>query len=64
MLFHATNILLHRPGIKPQDVAQDKGPVALCAEHSTKANQMALSFTATFGERMTYVAQYSLFVAA
>lgn len=66
MLYHATSILLYRPVIMPRDIAQVPGQdlVVLCAEHSSKANQMAISFTSTFGERMTYVAQYSLFVAA
>lgn len=64
LLYHATSILLHRPMLQQSDIPQAKGHVATCLEHSITANQMALSYTTTFGERMTYIAVYSSFVAA
>lgn len=64
MLYHASSILLFRLIIDPTDIATGAGHVATCLEHSITANQMAVSFTQTFGERMAYVAMYSSFVAA
>jgi hypothetical protein len=40
------------------------GHVRTCLDHSISAHQLAISLTRTFGERMTYVAMYSSFVAA
>ena len=64
MLYHASSILVYRLIIDTEDVATGNGHVATCLEHSITANQMAASFTQTFGERMTYVGMYSSFVAA
>lgn len=64
MLYHATAILLHRLLIEPHDIDGGDKVVETCLEHAITANQMAVSFTQTFGERLTYVAMYSSFVAA
>ncbi len=64
MLYHATNILLYRLILDPADISTGEGHAATCLEHSITANQRAFSFAQTFGERMTYVAMYSSFVAA
>ncbi|KAK8138797.1 fungal-specific transcription factor domain-containing protein [Apiospora sp. TS-2023a] len=64
MLYHASNILLFRITLSPNDIATAAGHVGTCLEHSVTANQMAVSYTQTFGTRMTYVAMYSSFVAA
>jgi hypothetical protein len=64
MLFHATYILVCRTDVSASDIAAASPEVVACEEHSVKANRLAKAFTDTFGERMTYVAVYSLFVAA
>ncbi|KAH8655897.1 fungal-specific transcription factor domain-containing protein [Xylariales sp. PMI_506] len=64
MLYHTTNILLYRLIIDPANISTGNGHVATCLDHSITANQMAVSFTRTFGSRMTYVDMYSSFVAA
>ncbi|KAK8056456.1 fungal specific transcription factor [Apiospora rasikravindrae] len=64
MLYHASSILLFRVTLSPDDIAAAAGHVGACLEHSITANQMAVSYTRTFGTRMTYVAMYSSFVAA
>lgn len=64
MLYHAAYILLHRPIFDAAEISNASGAVATCIEHSAAANDLAVSFTSTFGERMTYVAVYSSFVAA
>lgn len=66
MLFHATCILVGRTDITPADItsASKQTQVSACEQHSIQANLLARGFTETFGERMTYVAVYSLFVAA
>ncbi|QKX60436.1 uncharacterized protein TRUGW13939_07581 [Talaromyces rugulosus] len=64
IFYHATSILLYRLTVDPTDISTTSGHVPVCLEHSITANQMAVSFTQTFGERMTYVAMYSSFVAA
>lgn len=64
MLYHASTILVHRLVIDPADLQTASGHVRTCLEHSITANQMAVSFTQTFGERLSYVAMYSSFVAA
>lgn len=64
MLYHASSILLFRTTLSPVDIATAGGHIGVCLEHSITANQMAVSYTQTFGARMTYVAVYSSFVAA
>lgn len=64
MLYHASYILLHRPVFDSSEILNAAGHVSTCLEHSAMANMLAVSFTSTFGERMTYVAMYSSFVAA
>ncbi|KAH8897668.1 hypothetical protein GQ53DRAFT_449273 [Thozetella sp. PMI_491] len=64
MLYHATSILLYRLILDLADLSTGGGYVATCLEHSITANQMAISFTRTFGERLTYGGIYSSFVAA
>ncbi|KAK8049385.1 hypothetical protein PG994_011115 [Apiospora phragmitis] len=64
MLYHASSILLLRITSSPDDIATAAGHVGTCLKHSITANQMAVSYTRTFGTRMTYVAMYSSFVAA
>jgi hypothetical protein len=64
MLYHATYILLSRTDVSQSDIASGKAKVSVCEEHSVEASVLAKAFTDSFGERMTYVAVYSLFVAA
>lgn len=64
MLYHAVSILLSRLLVNAQAIDAMNVDVQACLEHTTTANQMAVSFTGIFGERMSYVAMYSSFVAA
>lgn len=64
MLYHASSILLYRLILDPTDIPTAGGHVGTCLEHSAIANQMAVAYTHTFGERIAYVGMYSSFVAA
>ncbi|OAA57993.1 Transcription factor [Niveomyces insectorum RCEF 264] len=64
MLYHATSILVYRLVVEPAEIATAEGHAGTCLQHSITANQMAVRFIETFGERMTYVGMYSSFVAA
>ena len=64
MLYRATAILLYRPVLNPADMASASGNVPYCVEHSSAINQLQMGWVSTFGERMTYAATYSTFVAS